>query len=622
MRVESLISPLLLVAQSIICECYSIPYLKGMYSTRANPLTFRKSSHLCSTAKSGLLLSPSDFDAMSIGMPRVLPPSKEDDNVWQLWFHGRDSSFPGDLVNTCTGKIFYATSEDGISNWKAHPDSPVLLPSSAEGNWWWFDSTHVGLGDIITPGQEAQAKFRIQGGIYMMYIFGGNQDTVELTDKDGRTNTVRGSKMEIGVAVSQDGAHWSRVEGPSAYGAIVEAGDPEEYDAQFVGWPCIVSMQSEVRMYYNTYCPRNKKFIVGVATSKDGIKFKKLGAVFNGGPAGKFDSMGANRRHVVKLENGEYRMWYEAVSSEGRHSIGLATSLDGMQWERVGDEPVFSPNEDADAWDAGGVGSPHVVWLPEKQRWRLYYMGTSLPDKIPIDYTLSTQSAIGIAESIDEMGLSFERLTAVPPTINFIFKNSSILFFHPLSLILTINGVQENVFPPPPLFPPFFIPARLLNDAVFRNRQETEKFILPSKEIITKEILQTQDLLYVTKDLGGVLSLISLTYSRYGWQGLTQIAGGLVFGTSKHMTILETVQLTDVCVTALISNSDRRRLIGKANTLESPKMILKLSWKKVRGTNAQFETIYAPDCITQLGRELRFPRGYNEDRLGGGGVSF
>lgn len=34
-------------------------------------------------------------------------------------------------------------------------------------------------------------------------------------------------------------------------------------------------------------------------------------------------------------------MIYEGVNKEGVHALGLATSADGVEWERVGGKPIF-----------------------------------------------------------------------------------------------------------------------------------------------------------------------------------------------------------------------------------------------------------------------------------------
>ena len=70
----------------------------------------------------------------------------------------------------------------------------------------------MGLGDVIQPGRQAQLKFTDQGNIFLMYTFGGNGDEMNLplSDGSGAHRKVVGSKMEIGVAVSRDGQHWSR----------------------------------------------------------------------------------------------------------------------------------------------------------------------------------------------------------------------------------------------------------------------------------------------------------------------------------------------------------------------------------------------------------------------------
>lgn len=347
-------------------------------------------------------------------MPRVLPPAKGR-KEWLLWFQGRDNkAVDSDVVKLTTGSIFHCSSPDGISNFKFHPDSPVMGPNKENGYWYMFDSEHVGLGDVITPGGRAQSKILTTDSVFFAYIFGGNRDTETL----GNKVNVKGMKMEIGVAVSQDGAHWSRVEGPTAYGAILPVGSKvnDDFDSIFVGWPCVLEVGSEYWMYYHTYNAKSQKYEVGLAIAKDGImKWEKKGSVFSGGDVGSFDCKGVSRCHVIKLENGGYKMWYEGVSQDGKHSIGLATSSNGIVWERASNNPVFTASSsDSGAWDSGGVGSPHLVWLPEKRRWRMYYVGTPLNNMgggsaEATDDKVAT-AGIGAAESLDEDGMIFERI--------------------------------------------------------------------------------------------------------------------------------------------------------------------------------------------------------------------
>ena len=95
-------------------------------------------------------------------MPRVLPPGQAGED-WLLWFHARDDGLADDVVKLSTGRILFASSKDGLSNWKFHEDSPVLNPNKEnDGDWYFFDSEHVGLGDVIQPGEKANEKFATQ----------------------------------------------------------------------------------------------------------------------------------------------------------------------------------------------------------------------------------------------------------------------------------------------------------------------------------------------------------------------------------------------------------------------------------------------------------------------------
>ena len=59
--------------------------------------------------------------------------------------------------------------------------------------------------------------------------------------------------LKLGVAVSQDGANWSRLEGEHPSGACLDVGAAGDFDATFVGWPQVVPLpeQDKFRLYYH-----------------------------------------------------------------------------------------------------------------------------------------------------------------------------------------------------------------------------------------------------------------------------------------------------------------------------------------------------------------------------------
>ncbi len=68
----------------------------------------------------------------------------------------------------------------------------------------------------------------------------------------------------------------------------------------------------------------------------------------------------------VWYEEGKFYMLYRAAGDDREHVIrfGLATSDDGIHYERQSGEPVFSPSEDGP--DMGGVEDPRIVKFGEE----------------------------------------------------------------------------------------------------------------------------------------------------------------------------------------------------------------------------------------------------------------
>lgn len=307
---------------SIIIVILLSEYVNLSYSFHIKPQhqCYHGISQSLNTLKQpGLLLHQNNIETLiqskltHVGSLRVLPPSSLTD-IWKFWFTGRDNSFLNedyDLPNIPTGNVYHATSLDGLTSWEHHSSSPVLKPGKTSGDWFWFDSEFIGLGDVIVPGNDAQSKFLSTNSVFLMYTYGGNSDKQVIDDR-----TIKGLNMNIGVAVSQDGIHWSKVEGLSPYCSIVDKGSINEFDGSFVSSPSILELKDEFRMYYHTYDTMAKKFKIGVAVARDGLlNWRKVGgSVFEGSVnENHFDYMGATTRHIVRLRDGTFRMWYEGI---------------------------------------------------------------------------------------------------------------------------------------------------------------------------------------------------------------------------------------------------------------------------------------------------------------------
>lgn len=138
-----------------------------MVSKSSRMVTSNSAMKMMSESKDGLVLTVDDIASkgrsyLNLGMPRVLPPGQASED-WLLWFHARDDKLADDVVKLSTGRILFASSKDGLTDWKFDEDSPVLNPNKEnDGDWYFFDSEHVGLGDVIQPGDKANDKFATQ----------------------------------------------------------------------------------------------------------------------------------------------------------------------------------------------------------------------------------------------------------------------------------------------------------------------------------------------------------------------------------------------------------------------------------------------------------------------------
>lgn len=395
----------LLVGSSSSTDAFQYPsagcWGKRSSSSSAFSLSSRLNGSKLFAGESNIVLRPSDveaeFDSLKIGGCTVHRYDRGDgesdlEAEYVMWYHGRSVEQDKDktLPPLSTGRIGRATSRNGLS-WKK--DEVGSESEDIEGvavglnteSWWCFDTAHVGLGSVLLP--MSTPAVITEGGVYLMYYMGGSYDETPIgdyVDKEMPADaTIKGMKMKIGVCVSQDGKTWGRVEGDDPTGACVvpyDAADPnckglEKIDGLeeelYCAWPEVtVKPDSEgFFMYYSVMTKGNKEKSIAFAESPDGFRWEKRPICIKPDD-GTMDAGGCARCTVVRnaaydemtgtwSDSPGYMMLYEGVSKEdNKHRIMMAESRDGKAWTKKG--VVFDVGGD-DAWDAEGVGSPHII---------------------------------------------------------------------------------------------------------------------------------------------------------------------------------------------------------------------------------------------------------------------
>eukprot|EP00238_Polyblepharides_amylifera_P002136 CAMPEP_0196587670 /NCGR_PEP_ID=MMETSP1081-20130531/58212_1 /TAXON_ID=36882 /ORGANISM="Pyramimonas amylifera, Strain CCMP720" /LENGTH=347 /DNA_ID=CAMNT_0041909917 /DNA_START=349 /DNA_END=1392 /DNA_ORIENTATION=+ len=339
----------------------------------------------------------------------------DNEERWVMWYNGRAGGPHPEILDS--GCIGVATSSDGV-NWKRgvgrmevtgdrQPSfdgsevGSVMQPN--EEDWWTFDTCHVGVGDVqILSSGTVQAS----GGVYWMFYYGGdyNEDEAE----DGSETVLTGLRTRPGLALSQDGLNFARIEGDHYTGALFDFGKEGEWDSLGISKPQVVMLKNrDMLMFFQGRSSPSDPFSIGLAKSSDGFRWEKKGKVFGPGPPGSFDCGGVARPYVLPLppsKGGGFVMYYEARDQDGVRSIGGALSKDGMTWKRAKDGPVFSRSQVDRAWDAGTVRSPCPV-LVGGGKLRLYYGGSSKVHE--------PSQGVGMALSDGEDMFSFTRFEGV-----------------------------------------------------------------------------------------------------------------------------------------------------------------------------------------------------------------
>ncbi|KAL6779595.1 CGLD10 [Auxenochlorella protothecoides x Auxenochlorella symbiontica] len=334
---------------------------------------------------------PGAWDDGGLGTPVVRFYLSEGREQWYMWHSGHsteddpgvDALFPG------SGSVGLAVSQDGL-RWQrsmeavtgergapATSDVGRVLGPNAE-DWWSFDTRHISVSDVQILGDSQGG--RSDAGVYWMFTAGGSQEEAPLPPRlarllgAGAGELTKGWRTQPGLAMSPNARVWARIEtSDEPSGTVLPVGESGEWDAHFIAGPQVVAAgPNDLRMYYYSWDEGSGRFVIGLARSEDGFRWKKTGPIFQGGEG--HDAAGATAHCVVQdLDSRAFFMFYEAVAADNTRSIGLAVSPNGLgDWQRAPDPILRAGGEGA--WDEGGVGAPWPVSMAAG-RWRLYYAG-------------------------------------------------------------------------------------------------------------------------------------------------------------------------------------------------------------------------------------------------------
>ncbi len=214
---------------------------------------------------------------------------------------------------------------------------------------------------LFRPEAESQLAPHGRGNVYAPEIVRSGNTMRMWYGGQGKDGHDR-----IHLAVSSDGLKWEQ------RGVVLE--DPA---ANHCNDPSVIEVNGLLFMFY-TRAGSGVTDAVAVATSTDGVQWRRRGTALAPGNPGAWDSYSVGRPSVL-FTNGLFRMWYDGrkdlpegapdpnapKSGTSQRHIGYATSRDGFHWERSGSEPVYDH-------DAGGIHvlvlGGHLAMLSESRR--------------------------------------------------------------------------------------------------------------------------------------------------------------------------------------------------------------------------------------------------------------
>lgn len=127
--------------------------------------------------------------------------------------------------------------------------------------------------------------------------------------------------------------------------------------------PYVINIGNKYRLYVSERMNDN----IICADSENCLYFTQWKNCLHHGAVDSWEARG-NRATVIKKDE-EWLMWYTG-QSEQNSAIGFAISKDGINFERVKDEPVLKPEGNYEKY---AVMNPCVIWDAEENLYKMWY---------------------------------------------------------------------------------------------------------------------------------------------------------------------------------------------------------------------------------------------------------